>query len=72
MYIYVYYIYVCIYMHNDVSIVMCILLVFRYMFSVFTTSSVLEIRRTSLLLSSPLRCCSTDKSLKDETHLLPL
>ena len=41
---------------SSVSIVMCILLVFRYMFSVFTTSNVLAIRRTSLLWSSPRSC----------------
>ena len=34
---------------NSVPIVMCILLVFQYMFSVFTTGSVLVIRRTSFL-----------------------
>ena len=48
---------------------MCILLVFRCIFLVFTTSSVLTIRRTSLLWSSPLSFSSTDESFKDKTHL---
>ena len=43
---------------------------FRYIFSVFTTSSVLAIRRTSRLRCSPLS--SADESLKDETRLLLL
>ena len=35
--------------------VLCIVVVFRYVFSAFTSSSVLVIRKTSLLLGSPLR-----------------
>ena len=42
--------------NSSVFIVMCIFLMFRYIFSVFTTSSVLTIRRTSLMRSSPLSC----------------
>ena len=38
------------------SIVLCILVVFWYIFSAFTTNSVLAIRRTSLFWCSPLRC----------------
>ena len=41
---------------SSVSIVLCILIVFWYIFSTFTTSNVSAIRRTSLLWSSPLSC----------------
>ena len=41
---------------SSVSNVLCILIVFQYLFSAFTTSSALVIRRTSFLWSSPLSC----------------
>ena len=41
---------------SSVSIVLCILIVFRYTFSAFTTNSLLAIRRTSLWWSLPLSC----------------
>lgn len=53
------------------SIALCILVMFWYIFLAFNTSSVLSIRRTSLLCGSPLRCLvALIEALKDETLLL--
>ena len=41
---------------SSVSIVFCVLIMFRYIFSAFTTNSVLVIKRALLLWSSPLSC----------------
>ena len=52
---------------------MCTFLVFRYIFSAFTTSSVLAIRRILLMWSSPLSFSRDEQCLlKDETCLLLL
>ena len=50
----------------------CILLVFRYMFSRFTTSSVPAIRKTSLCEVQDSVVGSIDESFKKETRLLLL
>ena len=47
---------VSIYELSSISIVLCILIVFRYIFSGFTTSTELAIRTFSLLWSSLLSC----------------
>ena len=53
------------------STTLCILVMFWYIFLAFNTSSVLSIRRTSLLCGSPLRCLvALIEALKDETLLL--
>ena len=58
---------------SSVSIVMCIFLAFRYIFLVFTTSSVLAIRKNSLFVKSTfLLFSSADEPLKDKKRLLLL
>ena len=54
-------------MLSSASIFWCILVAFWYIFSAFTSSSVLVTRRISLLLGSSFMFSSTDESLKDET-----
>ena len=59
-------------MVSPLSIIMYILLVFRYIFLFFTTSSVLAIRRTSFCEVNYSVVSSTDDSFKDEARVLLL
>ena len=60
----------CLVAKHTVSIVLCILVVFRYIFSTFTTSRVLTIQTISFLSSSIfLMFSSSDKSLNCKTRL---